>query len=88
MAQDGSMAKSPEIAEACLQAIAIGLGGYPRSPEQHSPRQRDSISDGVARGLGYTTATTWKPGLRPIQTNGTAGSRPPKKPSQQSTRPS
>lgn len=53
-AQGGSTAMPPEIAAACLQAIAIGLGGYPRPPERHSPCRRDSIGDGFARGLGYT----------------------------------
>lgn len=43
----------PELARACLQAIAIGLGGYPRSAQPVPPYPQDTISDGFARGLGY-----------------------------------
>ena len=43
----------PELVEANLYAVAIALGGYPRAPEPAPSYRQDSISDGLARGLGY-----------------------------------
>lgn len=44
----------PKLVEANLYAVAIALGGYPRAPEPAPSYRQDSISDGFARGLGYT----------------------------------
>jgi hypothetical protein len=44
----------PELVETNLYAVAIALGGYPRAPEPAPSYREDSISDGFARGLGYT----------------------------------
>ena len=47
-----------EIAGAWLRAIAIAVGGYPRPPLPAPSYARDTLGDGVARGLGYADRET------------------------------
>ena len=53
----------PALAGAYLQAVAIGLGGYPRPPEPAPSYRQDSLSDGFARGLGYEDRATMEAGI-------------------------
>lgn len=43
----------PWLAGAYIEAIAIGLGGYPQAPKPAPLHLSDTLGDGFARGLGY-----------------------------------
>ena len=57
-ADDAQAPMPPALAGAYLQAVAIGLGGYPRPPEAAPSHRQDTLSDGFARGLGYDDGAT------------------------------